>query len=399
MFVCVISLLFCASVSAIPNGRREVTYPSLETLRSGIKIVKFRAFGEDIELKLEPAGDVISDNFTMKDNLGRIQTTDEKSLKSRLFKAREKGAALYINEDGFLKIKGVINSKLSIEPYNSDKMVKHGISAHVITESFAERKHFNDKVMSMNLKKTFAKDNARIFNEDQCVSIKYLFLTDSNFRSGFPNPKDMETYFATMFILVQEDMDTLKLNIKVSLIGIEPVKNETNFVKESLIPGEEVFDFGHVVGNLNVLNCKYKDNELYKKADSIMFITKRLLGNREPDGSVSTNTLGVANLGGACNPCLKTGVIKDYGDMTLLANTVAHETAHQIGSPHDGEDAPYSLPGSPTGEKCPGSQGYLMGDSKGENKGKFSPCTRENVKFFLNKDEASCVVSACKSTV
>lgn len=40
-------------------------YPSVETFRSGIKRITFRAPDQDIDLRLEPAGDVTADDFTI----------------------------------------------------------------------------------------------------------------------------------------------------------------------------------------------------------------------------------------------------------------------------------------------------------------------------------------------
>nr|WLF82782.1 putative metalloprotease [Tityus melici] len=397
MFVCVISLLFCASVSAIPNDRREVTYPSLETLRSGIKVVKFRAFGEDIELKLEPAGDVISDDFALVDNYGNSQKTDVKSLKNKLFKDSEKGAVLYINDDGILEINGIINSKLRIEPNESEDTVNEGIKAHLIIESSAEKKRFTDTVFRMNINEKFY-ESVRDFDESECVVIEYFCVADSTFSKLFNNDeKEIQTFVAGIFVKAQEMINTLKLNIKLVLIGLTVLKDDPPFIRESLIPGiDTIFNVGHIMQNISKKYCPEKANNFVVQADLIFLITRRAIGEPRPDGTVFDGIMGVANLGGTCNPCTKYGVIHaEKENMLSAANSLAHESAHLLGSPHDGEGADLSLDGSPTGIKCPGKEGYIMGNDYGENERKFSPCSKANIMYFLGKARSSCIVGAC----
>ncbi|XP_023214594.1 venom metalloproteinase antarease-like TtrivMP_A, partial [Centruroides sculpturatus] len=252
----VIVVLFSSPILAIPSGRTELTYPFLETLRSGEKILTLRTFGNDIELKLEPAGDVIADDFTVMDGNGKIHKTDVKNLKSKLFRNKEKDAALYINEEGPLKIKGMLTSKLRIEPYESQDTVRDGIKAHRITETLVETKRFNDA-------------------------------------------------------------------------GI------------------------------------------------------RVIGEKNNVGWIFDNLLGLSYFGGTCDPCRKYGAIVDLDKLSDTASIVAHESAHLIGSPHDGAGVNLSLPGSPEADKCPGSDGFFMGSDSGKNRRKFSTCSLENIKFFL----------------
>ncbi|XP_067141584.1 venom metalloproteinase antarease TserMP_A-like [Centruroides vittatus] len=400
MFFYVIVVLFSSPVLAIPSGRTKVIYPSLETLRSGEKILTLRTFGNDIQLKLEPAGDVIADDFTVMDGDGKIHKTDVKNLKSKLFRNKETDAALYINEDGPLEIKGMLTSKLRIEPYESQDTVRDGIKAHRVTETLVETKRFNDAVFTSN-SNLFSDYEEREFNEDQCVEIEYLFITESTVTSRYPNLEEIQTYLASMFIKIQNMINTLNLNMKVRLIGVKAYsdENEPAFVKESLFPGKDIFHVNHILGNFSRYYCKHQDDELVKRADIVMLSTRYSTCIPNKDGSIYDGILGVANLGGTCNSCTKYGVIEDLNDFLDTADTVAHESAHLIGSPHDGEGIKSSLPGSPTAEKCPGSDGFIMGDDFGENQRKFSTCSLENIKFFLNKKQASCIITDCKKTL
>ncbi|XP_023214357.1 venom metalloproteinase antarease-like TtrivMP_A [Centruroides sculpturatus] len=60
-------------VSAISSGRVDLlVFSSVETSRFGVKTVKFRALNEEIELKLEPAGEILAENFALLDANNRI---------------------------------------------------------------------------------------------------------------------------------------------------------------------------------------------------------------------------------------------------------------------------------------------------------------------------------------
>ncbi|XP_023234510.1 venom metalloproteinase antarease-like TserMP_B, partial [Centruroides sculpturatus] len=396
----VIVVLFSSPILAIPSGRTELTYPFLETLRSGEKILTLRTFGNDIELKLEPAGDVIADDFTVMDGNGKIHKTDVKNLKSKLFRNKEKDAALYINEEGPLKIKGMLTSKLGIEPYESQDTVRDGIKAHRITEILVETKRFNDAVFNSNLT-VFSDYKAREFNADQCVVIEYLFVTDSTVTNRYENVEILETYLASMFVEVQNIMDTLNLNMKVRLIGVKTYTDESEpyFVKASLFPGIDIFEKNVIINKFKNYYCKRQYDSFVNRADIILFITRRVIGEKNNVGWIFDNLLGLSYFGGTCDPCRKYGAIVDLDKLSDTASIVAHESAHLIGSPHDGAGVNLSLPGSPEADKCPGSDGFFMGSDSGKNRRKFSTCSLENIKFFLNKKEARCIITDCKKTL
>nr|WLF82781.1 putative metalloprotease [Tityus melici] len=392
-----ISLLFCASVLAISIGQTEVIYPSLETLASGMKRMKFRAFDQDMELNLEPAGDVISDNFTIIYSEGKTQATDVESLKKRLFRDPEKGSALYISEKGLTEIEGVINSKLRIEPYETREVAKNEFKAHQIIRTFPEDKHFSDAMINFNMEKSYSERNDTNVNGDECVEIEYLFLAENNFAAKFLDSEKLQVYLATVFVQVQTLMDTLNLNIKLHLIGTVIYKDNPPFFQGSLIPGQDVLNAGNIMKNMSNFLCKNEENELMKQADLVMLITINQIGYSSPSGMLFPSVIGVSYLGGACDPCKKCALIKDDGRAFSTAYLIAHESAHLIGSPHDGAGPIFSLPGSPTAVECPPFTGFIMGNTFGVTASMFSKCSRENIKYFLSKNEASCITS-CNST-
>ncbi|XP_023234503.1 venom metalloproteinase antarease-like TpachMP_A [Centruroides sculpturatus] len=403
MFRYVIAVLFCCPVLAIPGGRTEITYPSLETLRSGEKILTLRAFGNDIALKLESAGDVIADDFTAMDGDGKIHKTDVKNLKRKLFRNKENNAAVYINEEGSLEIKGLIDSRMKIEPCSSNEEIKDGRNAHCITRRSEDDKRIHDAVIPPSIHEIYSSDSLMMMQDDQCVGLDYIFVTESNFTRHFPNSEEIKVYLTMAVMGVQNIMDTLNLRIKVRLIGVTEYneENEPNYIKQSEMPGHKgIISVNQLIGNMMDYFCQHQNDkgfEKYKKANIIMLITRRTFGNLYPDGNLFTGITGVAPLGAAaCDSCDKCGAVTVGDDPLYRDEIIAHESAHLIGSPHDGEGPELSLHGGPGAKACPGSDGFVMGDQKGENKRKFSNCSRENIKYFLSLPTSQCIIRYCK---
>ncbi|XP_067141523.1 venom metalloproteinase antarease-like TpachMP_A [Centruroides vittatus] len=403
MYFYVIVVLFCSPVLAIPGGRTEITYPSVETLRSGEKILTLRAFGNVIALKLESAGDVVADDFTVTDGDGKIHKTDVKNLKSKLFRNKEKMASLYINEEGPLEIKGLIDSRMKIEPCASNEESKDGRKAHCITRrSEDDKRHGHDTVIPPSISQIYSSDSLMVMQDDQCVVIEYIFVTESTVTERFNNTEAIMEHLSTALLAVQNIMDTLNLRIQVRLINVTAYtkENEPSYIKQSEIAGHEgVLSTNQLLGNMIKYFCEHKDDEdfeKYKRADIIMLMTRKTLGDQPPGGKLFTGISGVAKLGGCCDPCGKCGVIADDVDKMYRDETIAHESAHLIGSPHDGEGPERALPGSPGAKACPGSDGFIMGDESEVNKRKFSNCSRENIKYFLSLPNSQCIIQNCE---
>uniref|UniRef100_A0A2I9LP73 Metalloproteinase n=1 Tax=Centruroides hentzi TaxID=88313 RepID=A0A2I9LP73_9SCOR len=389
------SIFLFAVVSAIPSGRVDMVFPSVETSRSGVKTVKFRALNEEIELKLEPAGDILAKNFAILDeNNQQIRhSVDVEDLKRRIYRDSANGAALLINEDGPVTIQGIVNSKLRIEPYESGRIAKDGKVPHKIVEVISDEKSFvNDRVVSMDFNEEMEKVPI-MSRADKCIVVEYLVVTESYFTKRFKTAKALTEYVIVMYIGAQNLFDTLELGIKVRLLGIAPftTKTEPPYIKAGEIPGHEIyFNTDELVKQMGKYYCKNATG-LAKDADIIMLIVKRRLGKLQADDTVYVNAVGVAYEGTVCNTCFKVGIAGDDSWYNERVYTVAHESAHLLGSPHDGEG------GNPGALDCPETDGYIMGDrSNAVNKFKFSPCSKKCVKYVLSLPAASCVYEDCQ---
>uniref|UniRef100_A0A2I9LP68 Metalloproteinase n=1 Tax=Centruroides hentzi TaxID=88313 RepID=A0A2I9LP68_9SCOR len=388
------SIFLFAVVSAIPSGRVDVVFPSVLTSRSGVKTVKFRALNEEIDLKLEPAGEILANNFALVDQ--RSNSIDVADLKRRIYRDRANGAALLINEDGPVTIQGIVNSKFRIEPYESGRMAEDGKVPHKIVEVIDDKKSFmHDGVMRMNANEEMEKVS-RITRDDKCIVVECLVVTERAFTKRFKTVKALTEYVTVMYTGVQNLIDTLELGIQVRLLGIEAFTKETEppYVDESAIPGhEQNLNPFNLVANMAKYYCNYATG-LAKDADMIMLLVTRKLGELQDDGTVLNDYAGMAYEGTVCNKCYKVGLSQDDSDYNERVDTVAHESSHILGSPHDGD--PSKVAGNPGSLDCPQSGGYIMGDrSDPVNRYKFSPCSKKSVKYILSQPGASCVYETC----
>ncbi|XP_023234502.1 venom metalloproteinase antarease-like TtrivMP_A [Centruroides sculpturatus] len=387
-----------AVASAIPSGRVDVVFPSVETSRSGVKTVKFRALNEDIELKLEPAGEILAKNFALVDQ--QPNSIDVEDLKRRIYRDSTNGAALLIDEDGPVTIQGIVNSKFRIEPYESGRTVKDGQVPHKIVEVINDEKSFvNDAVMHMDVNEKMEKV-APMARDDQCIVVECLVVTENAFTKRFETTKALTEYVTVMYTGVQNLIDQLQLGIKVRLLGIDPFTKETEppYIEESkILFFPEYLNPEDLIEHIGKYYCNHSTG-LAKDADIIMLLVANKMGELQDDASVLLYADGIAYIGTVCNECYKVGVARDDSEYNERVETVAHEIAHLLGSLHDGESPDVGWPvGTPGALDCPETDGYIMGDRRNSfNMYKFSECTKNCIKYALSLPQAKCVYESCE---
>ncbi|XP_023212237.1 venom metalloproteinase antarease-like TtrivMP_A [Centruroides sculpturatus] len=336
MFSLLTIFIFSTVVLASPidnPDRVDVFYPTLKTLKSGEKRITFRVDEQDVDIILEPADQLIADNFTIThlNDENKHYSADVGNFKQKLFRNKEKGAAFHIDEDGPLTINGIINSKFKIMPYESNELIKDGKKAHRITKLLSKKRQFNDVVIPPNIKKMYTDQKMKKLSYNQCIVIEYLLVTESNFTSRFSNIEDMKVHLSLMFVGAQNLIDTLHFGIKLRLIALMPFtkRNEPSFIEKSAIPGaKHLLDSGKLLDTMSNYYCKLENDPIVKQADIIMLIIRRKLGDINSNGIISDGTVGIANLGGACDPCSKCGIMEDDDSYVDRDDTFAHESAH-----------------------------------------------------------------------
>ncbi|EEC19198.1 salivary metalloprotease, putative [Ixodes scapularis] len=159
------------------------------------------------------------------------------------------------------------------------------------------------------------------------------------------------------------------------------------------IQKDEDVDYVEAKGTLDNLAFEIQ-KETYNAYDIVVLLTQLKVALRIGTRLVK-ETDGYAFVGGSCSN-KKVAVIEHAGLGLVGASTFAHETAHLLGCPHDGEGPPPNIEGAPGAMTCPKSQGYLMGDlyEHKEDKRKYglSPCSVKSIEHFLGLPRSQCLI-------
>uniref|UniRef100_A0A1E1WWM7 Putative metalloproteinase n=1 Tax=Tityus obscurus TaxID=1221240 RepID=A0A1E1WWM7_TITOB len=393
MYLAYIFFLF-ATVSAIPTGRVEIVFPSVETSRSGMKTVKFRALGEDVELKLEPAGDILAQDFALYNgNQEKQQSVNVESLRRRLYRDSANGAALLIDDDEQPpSIEGIVFSKLRISPHEWKEVTEEGKRAHQVEELTSDRdSYLSDDILIPDFQREMV-SFTRIDRNDKCIVIEVLLVTDRKFTERCETNEALTEYVTLLSSVAETLLRQLDSELQLRLLGIMAFTKETEppFFEENRYPNGE-----YNVDVFGKIRDYFLENStsLSKKADIIGILLTR------PMKKEDWYTIEGLTFGGSVCTGNKVCVINAPVKAESAAGTLVHEMAHALGVPHDGA-SPQTIGvyGSPGAESCPGSDGFFMGADSGANKGTFSNCSKDSEKYLLTQPHASCMYEDCNNT-
>lgn len=133
----------------------------------------------------------------------------------------------------------------------------------------------------------------------------------------------------------------------------------------------------------------YQNDRSAPRYDVSALISNTDMKMKDSNGQWSSGVAGLAYMSAAClndtwrGRYLGSSVTEDLEGYFDGVFSVAHELAHNLGSPHDGD---------PGAEDCPWSQGYLMSYEGWGTKNKFyfSPCSLNLMKNYIDSNEGRC---------
>merc|ERR1712223_699972 len=137
--------------------------------------------------------------------------------------------------------------------------------------------------------------------------------------------------------------------------------------------------------------------------DLVVTMTGQDLCQRKSMSSkCNSATAGYAYVGGACvvnsrkSKVNAVALVQDdggYGGVIVAA----HEVAHLLGAPLDGDPAPRYV-GGPGARSCPWSDGFIMSDRRRGVRGLgWSQCSKDQIRHFLSSSTASCLWSKSRT--
>nr|WDU65927.1 putative metalloprotease Tcis_Metallo_13 [Tityus cisandinus] len=385
-----INVSILIGVSAIRSGREEIVFPSIETLRSGEKRLSFRALNQDIALKLEAAGDLFGKGFSVefaRDGKSEIPKLNIEDIKRSLYKDKRTGASLHIKDKERILINGIINDNLRIEPIESRKGRRNGAIPHRIYEVISNDNFRIDDAV-------YPTDYHPVYNErleqlraDEPIYVEIGIITDSSFSLSFPDTKSLLSYVSVLINGAQcryDNIKSIKVNLVLSSLKINKSTKEEPYIQNNI--REEYVMIYDALDSFSLAMGKAGYS-----SDIIMLMSKRKMAMIK-NGAIDTGIDGIAFIGRACSEqsalrgSQRVGISHDEAHSFGGAKLFAHECAHLLGCPHDGDGPDASLPGHPGSSKCPWSDGYMMSYVDNTiNRDYFSSCCEENIKYLANR--------------
>ncbi|XP_037524011.1 venom metalloproteinase antarease-like TtrivMP_A isoform X2 [Rhipicephalus sanguineus] len=196
------------------------------------------------------------------------------------------------------------------------------------------------------------------------------FITGLNHSGFFGNESEDRVAYAMLFMnAVSLRLQQLDPPIRIGLTVIEGLQTTPPYVKLSEEGYVRVYD------TMDELCKEAREDELKNMSDIVFMASRLSLAKFNQQNKFTSSILGLAGgLGSACGN-RKVAIGLDYPDTFSGVQSAAHEIAHLLGAPHDGEDEAKDC-----GPKSP----YLMSHyRRGKTLCAFSNCTKEIIAEFL----------------
>nr|XP_037273476.1 venom metalloproteinase antarease-like TtrivMP_A [Rhipicephalus microplus] len=375
--------LECAKLT----GGQHIVFPEVLETRSAnnAKVLKIT---EDLTLNLEKSS-ILSKNFllrTYEDKIMKHTYHDGEVLEQDLYHDTNHSASVMVSDDSGVQVEGVLGPNLRIKPLMNGRSVQEK-TAHVLYEITDDADHSSANIgvhwrKDLSNETNISERDGTAGGADSEARAELLVAVDSTFHSKFTSVLTLMRYI----IICMNSVNVRYMTVRGMKVRI-------------LLQAIEVFD-AHTEGFLyrvDELLASYRTLESfrdyvernppkYQRYDAVYLITG--LNMAQYNGyRWDVELQGIAYVGGACSN-RKVGIGEDRADTFFGVRITAHEVAHLIGCPHDGQ-----FSGAYSSVQCPWDYGYIMSYKiQNSNSMKFSSCCQENIMRFVHYGSGSCLL-------
>ncbi|XP_070382577.1 venom metalloproteinase antarease TserMP_A-like isoform X2 [Dermacentor albipictus] len=349
-------------------------YPTILQERTNGKSLVLR-LNSNLTLNLEKSS-VLADNLLLvtSSHEGQLlDTVDTSAIQEVLYQDVHHQSSLVLRQrEGVVEVEGIINHELRIKPLPQDERSLHDKILHKIY-----------KVQEIH--------GTYIDNEPTLSQVYQgsYGLNQRNRRGGrnpkdHHSPKDKEEERSTY-----PEKFTVELHVVSDSVHQEVFKNNEELIAYLAVMTNADDPFvihkqGYLfaAGTLDALKAYYREGKIPGKPDTIYLATGQDLA-RVKDGKMDPTVTGLAALGAVCSQ-FAAGEGEDTARTYSGTHTMAHELAHVIGAPHDGDWS--------NDPECSWSQGYLMSYvDGGVKKYRLSRCSEDKIRAHVKNLRPECI--------
>uniref|UniRef100_L7LTS6 Putative tick salivary metalloprotease n=1 Tax=Rhipicephalus pulchellus TaxID=72859 RepID=L7LTS6_RHIPC len=365
--------------------KEDTVYPRILEERSTFGNLVLQ-LNDQITLNLEKST-VLADNLifvTSTKELHEVEKVDTSHIQDTIYHDTHYQSSLIVQQrDGNVEVEGIINDNLRIKPLPEAERSMEGQMLHKIFEVDPINENFikaepeilrrRERYNSVNnnvSRKSPGSLQSRAASVDK-FSAELHIISDKAHQKYYKKNLELISYLAITTNAVNLrylEMDNPK--IKFILVGVTRAKDHA-FARSN--HGE--IEAGEMLSGLQAYK---KDGKIPGKYDVAYLMTGLDMikfNNGRKDNGIS----GRAYIAAACSSH-GIGEGEDKAHTYNGVDTLAHELAHSLGSPHD------QTP------ECPWSEGYLMSYVDGGlKKYRLSRCSQKKIREYVGKQPDDCI--------
>lgn len=329
-----------------------------------LSLKKASVAAQEFRILTEEDGEEVTHIYRGED-LERFLYEDEKQL----------ATVNVMKTDSGHEIEGVLGPDKRIQPMPEIERSAEGLIAHMIYNIDSKRT-FDEALLPDLSTASQRKDDYEEESVPAVVTIELFVVTDTPHHKHFNQTKLLVLYICVMVNSVNLRYESaVSPKIKFLLTGINQNKDDSykQGQGEYMDGGETLKKFkAYVLAKIN----------LFGNPDVVFLMTGYNMYSTR-GGTADTNSLGIGYVGGLCTD-FRVAIGEDHAGYYDGMHTMAHETAHVLGSEHD-ESAPTpAIKGHPGSMSCKWSTGNIMSyENNGPEHHKFSSCSIEQMHFVI----------------
>lgn len=387
LLVCVWAAHAHTSALRTPSVHRSPASVRLEAARSpaGPHFLHVEAFNQLHTLRLQPTSSPFADGFrlqtTSRNEAGHLILEDiahEEDDVSELYEDPEAGGVVRLSSAG---VEGLLSPSLALR-VGSD-------GQHEVVRQHYETQPMQgtDYLEVPHEARSHHLQASATIRSLTSATVEMYIIVDSTLAAKLGSSEKVKQYLGVFWNAVNMRYATItdpQIRLVLAAALIVSDADDEIYITDNILTQNYI----HGQNTLNSLsNWLFQRKDSLPPHDVVYLMTGKDMVNVE-GGMIQKALAGIAWRAAACfvgkdiKRSFNTAMGEDSSYYTGVM-TAAHEVAHNLGAPHDGDEG---------SESCPWADGYIMSYVQGNpNKMFFSSCSKDQMKKYISRSDAACL--------